>query len=92
MNEFLMEDVRRKNKESGQYFFSPDTMKFFKSRVESGLIKGKYFITSEQNQDDDPRLFTVRKYDHKKHDIGTIGEFQGYKTMEEAGEDIEEME
>jgi len=42
-----MSEVKAKNKESGFYFFSPGTMKFFKSRVVSPLLMGRYFITSE---------------------------------------------
>ena len=42
-----MADLRAKNKAAGFYFFSPATMKFFKSKIESSLIGGRYFITSE---------------------------------------------
>lgn len=89
MKDLTMEDVKRNNKESGQHFFDPDTMKFFRSKVESGLLKQKYFVTSECAGDDHPRLYTVRKYDPKEYDIRTIGEFQGYQTEEEALEEIE---
>ena len=33
-----MADVKRKNKEMGLFWFSPDSMRFFKSRIESELI------------------------------------------------------
>lgn len=53
-------DVRAANKQLGHHFFDKDTMKFFKSKIESGLIKQRFFITSEQPQSG-PRQFKVRE-------------------------------
>lgn len=88
MKKLTMDDVKRNNRESGQFFFSPDTMKFFKSRIESGLLKEKYFITSEQAEKWSPRLFTIRKYDPTEHDIRTVGGFQEFKTRKDAEDEI----
>lgn len=41
-----MSEVKAKNKEAGFYFFSPGTMKFFNSKIESPLLMGRYFIDS----------------------------------------------
>lgn len=87
--DLTMNDVKRNNKDAGQFFFSPDTMKFFNSRTESGLLKQKYFVTSECAGDDHPRLYTIRKISYGGQEISTVGEFQGYKTEEEALEKIE---
>lgn len=84
MANLTMSDVKRNNREAGLFFFSPDTMRFFRSRVESGLIKQRFFITSECAGDDHPRLYTIRVYDHEKHTCETMGDFQAYKTKEEA--------
>jgi len=79
-----MADVRRNNKEAGGYWFSPDTMRFFRCRIESKLIRGKFFVTSEQAGDDHPRLYSIRKYNPETHDIDTVGDFQAFKTRQDA--------
>ena len=85
MKSLTMTDVKRLNKASGHHFFSPETMRFFRSKVESRLIKERFFITSECAGDDHPRLFTIRVYDTKTHECKTMGDFQAYKTRDEAG-------
>ena len=40
-------DLRAANEAAGMCFFSRETMRFWKSRLESSLIGGRYFITSE---------------------------------------------
>lgn len=60
MTYFTIDQIKRANKERGQYFFSPDTMRFFRSRVLQGVYGGKYFVTSERYSDDTPRRYTVR--------------------------------
>jgi len=89
MEDLTMEDVKRNNRDAGQFFFNPDTMKFFKSRTESELLRQKYFVTSECAGDDHPRLYTVRKIDYEGREIRTVGEFQGYQTKEDALDEIE---
>jgi len=91
MSELTMTDVRHNNKASGRFWFSPETMRFFKSRVESRLLKQRYFITSEQFGDDFPRLFTIRVYDPKTHQIDTVGKFQDYKTKQEAIDEVSNL-
>ena len=57
-----IDEVKEANKELGHHFFSPDTMKFFASRVESSLYKNQTFITSEKKCFDDyTRVYCVRK-------------------------------
>lgn len=90
MKVLTMVDVKRNNKGAGLFFFSPDSMRFFKSQVESSLIGGKFFVTSEQNMEDDPRLYSIRKYDSKTHSIDTVGKFQEFKTCQDALDAIEE--
>lgn len=75
------EDVRRTADHLGSYFFTPDTMSFFKSRLlnthrsletsdgtgtDSGL-----FVTSERDSHSGtPRHYTVRKYEVTRHAEG----------------------
>lgn len=85
-----MSDVRAANKANGNYFFSRDSMRFFKSKIESGLYNGKYFITSEQFDYNSPRLYTVRSV-NLDASINTIGDFQQYKTKSHARYFIQEQ-
>lgn len=55
-----VDDIIAANRASGGYFFSSDTMRFFRSRVLAGVIGGCLFITSERSHRDAPRRYTVR--------------------------------
>ena len=81
-------DLRSANKQAGMHWFSPATMRFFKSKVASRLRSGDgktgYFVTSERQSETRPRLFTIRKADLVTADIDTVGEFQGYATRRAA--------
>lgn len=80
-----MGEVRRANARAGYYFFSNETMGFFKSRVESGVAvkKGEhaYFITSEKPPYGD-REYKVRRYNPRSHHIMTEGE--RYESLQKA--------
>ena len=76
--------IKAANSAAGLYFFSPDTMRFFRSRVASSTVYGgRYFITSEQFNAGSPRLYTIRRC-NDNGSIDTVGEFQGYKTLKAA--------
>ena len=81
MKYYSMEDIKRINKDKGYHFFSPDTMRFFRSRVGS-VYQGEggvFFTTSEQNHGmggkEWPRLHTVRQFNPETGNINTVGEF-----------------
>jgi hypothetical protein len=72
------------NTSAGHYFFSPSTMRFFRSKIASrSIIGGRYFITSEQFDASSPRLYTIR-IANDDGSIDTVGEFQQYETVEAA--------
>ena len=68
---------------NGSHWFDRGTMRFFRTKIESGVIKGHYFITSEQSDDDRPRNFTIRSFD-KEANIDTIGDFNKHRTKGDA--------
>ena len=78
-----MGDVRCLNKEKGRFFFSPDTLKFFDSQIESGLIKNKFFVTSEKPPHGG-RSYTIRKFDRNTGAILKGSEFGEFSTKEKA--------
>lgn len=84
------------HEDKGFYFFSQDTMRFFKSRIHSDVYGGCVFVTSER-QYGRRRYFTVRYIDARGN-IETVGEFQGFDTRSKAhtfaknlGEKIDNM-
>ena len=87
---YTSNDIERRHKGC---FFSPDTMKFFKSRVLSEVFEGEggvYFVTSEKGPSGDAkRMFTVRQYNPLTDNIKTIGKFNRltrYKALKLAKE------
>ena len=72
------------NKAAGQHFFSPDTMRFFGSRVGKRLYGGMYFVTSEKlPHSGEARRYTVRRA-LPDGGIVTVGEFQQFATSADA--------
>lgn len=79
---FTIADVKALNAENGWSFFEPGAMKFFKSKIESEVLIGSLFVTSEQNGSE-RRKFTVRSFDETGH-VKTVGNFQAYGTRGQA--------
>lgn len=73
---YTTDDIIRSHK---GHFFSPDTMRFFRSRVLSYLYCGKrnvYFVTSEKKCFDDfTRVFNVRRYNPNEDSFETLESF-----------------
>lgn len=71
-------DVVVMNESNGYHWFDDDTMAFFNSRLESGLILGRFFIESGQVPKFEgglyPRTYTVRCAldDGRIHHIGDL--------------------
>jgi hypothetical protein len=70
------------------HWFDADTMRFFRSRLPQSAYANNtkeiaYFVTSEQFVPSEgpahPRKYTVRSYDFRTRDIGTVGKFQQYR-------------
>lgn len=78
-----IEQLKLVNAANGFFFFSPDTMKFFKTKICGGIIFGRFFIT----QDSMPNImFTVREIASDKGDINTNPLNQRFATRKEAKE------
>ena len=77
------------------FFFSPEAMRFFSSRIISGVYGYRYFITSERDRSgivwDGQRRYTVREcdYDGNINKVSELGEFatlyQAKKRAKELG-------
>jgi hypothetical protein len=70
-----IQEIRQANEDAGYYFFSPDTMRFFKSRVYYRVYGGKYFITSE-----------IAPYSSRRYTIRMCKDNGGIETVSEQQE------
>lgn len=95
-----IQEIKDANKRAGGHWFGEEEMAFFASRIESEVIKGRYFITSEQylatdygktqGFTDGPRKYSVRVCDDNGH-IETVGEHMAYDTLKQAKEAVERL-
>lgn len=73
-------DLRELHERIGGCWFERSTMRFFGTRIESGVIRGHYFITSDKRGFDDSagRGYSVRCFNDEgdiHREIGSVGEF-----------------
>lgn len=73
-----MDEIRRVNATLGHNWFSPDSMKWWNTRVGENLYAGHIFVTSDA-PGHDGRAYTVRAV-HADGSIGTVGDFMAYAT------------
>ncbi len=78
-----MADVRAANAKVGGHWFDRGALRFFNSKLESKLIGGRFFVTSERMELSYPKKYTVRRAE-PNGDIETVGEFQGYHYRSDA--------
>lgn len=83
-------EVKKANKTAGHYWFSPDTVKYFASRVETPVIGGFYWVESQRNYDG-----TAREYKavaaSPDGDISYLHGAEGFATLEDAKAVIDEI-
>ena len=84
-------EFKKINKAQGNHFFDRKTMSFFNSRIESGLLHGAYFITSESDMRNTERFYNVRSIGMiadgelaGEYTINTVGEFNKLKSLQAA--------
>lgn len=76
-------ELKELSRANGNCWFDKETMRFWNSHICSGIICGKYFITSEDNYNGTKTLYSIRTF-NEKGEIDTVGEFQGYATIQDA--------
>jgi len=79
---YTISQIKNANKDGGFYFFSRNTMRFFKSRILPGVYNGRYFVTSERGPFG-PRMYTVRRA-NDDGSVQTHGEFMRYRDSRSA--------
>jgi hypothetical protein len=86
--------VKAAFKAEGDNWFDKGTMEWWHSKIESDLIGGQFFITSEQREPDTERKFSVRKVIRAKAgnlSVDTIGEFHSHETLAQARQALDEV-
>jgi len=78
-----IEEIKIANKQINNYWFENKTMRFFNSVIESKVLYGWYFITSERTSEILPRKYTIRKA-LPTGKIENVGKFQKYDNVEDA--------
>ena len=71
ITKMTMADVREANQRAGQFFFARDTMRFFRSKVESTLYKNATFVTSEQ-AGRCPKRYAIRRFIPETGEVKTL--------------------
>lgn len=81
-------EFKRAHKNDGGHFFDRKTMSFFNSRIETGLLRDEYFITSEQFVSStgiaDKRKYTIRQIDGLQ--VKTVSDFNTITSLSKAKE------
>lgn len=81
-----IEELKALNRENGGCWFEKSTMRFFGTWIQTGVIRGCYFITSEQPPHG-RRAFTVRQFDSEGN-VSTVGTLCGHATLQDARDAI----
>jgi hypothetical protein len=82
-----MTEVRDTFNDDGNHFFDESTLRFFSSEIDDEIYGGRVFVTSEQQEETYPRLYTVRVIEYQDEDkhytVASLG-FGALDTHEEA--------
>ncbi len=76
--------IKATNRASGGYWFTPDTMRFFRSRIGSRLVDGRFFVTSETPDSGTPRRYSVRMAYGQDARIETMSGFREFTSAAQA--------
>jgi len=77
-------EMKKRDSETGQYWFSKGAMAFFNTKIESEPTEKGYFVTSEYMEDPKEKRYTIRLFDQKTNKVETIGDFRQHETLSEA--------
>jgi hypothetical protein len=83
-----IEEMKKRDSETGQYWFSKGAMAFFNTKIESEPTEKGHFVTSEYPEDPIQKRYTIRYFDPITNKVETIGDFRQYETLSEAMEGL----
>lgn len=85
-----IEEVIAANEALGHCWFAASSMVFFGTLIETGLIRGRYFITSDDDMRGQDRRFTVREA-AADGSVSTVGDLRAYETLDAARVAVEAL-
>ena len=65
-------ELKALNEKNGGCWFGRGEMRFFGTKIESGILRGHYFISA--NSHHGPRAYTVRSF-NDEGDVEAVGDF-----------------
>lgn len=80
-------EVKAAFNSSGSHWFDPDAIRFFNSRIDRRVYGGRFFVSSEQREDDSPRSYHVRLIGwspEQGYSVSAIGDFMGGMSAKQA--------
>jgi hypothetical protein len=77
-------EMKKRDFEYGQYWFSEGAMSFFNTKIESEPSEKGFFITSEYMDEPNKKRYSIRFFDQETSKVETIGDFRAYETLKEA--------
>jgi hypothetical protein len=78
------------NRAAGHNWFNHDTLEWFGCKIESSVLHGRYFISSEQDQHGawgGERRYTIRMVDDRGV-VHSLGQFGEYTNLVEAAHEL----
>jgi len=82
-----IQEIKEANENAGQDFFKEGVMRLFIREIESEVLKGKFFVTSERYDTFAPKQYTVRQVSDNGH-VTNVSKFQEFDDKYEALESI----
>jgi hypothetical protein len=84
-----LHEVKGANRAKGHHWFEPESMRFFGCRIESVVLYGRLFVTSEQppvefeDPEGEPRRYSIRVATDDGA-VHTVGEFRAWTSKDDA--------
>ena len=95
---FTIDSIKARNAREGFFFFEPETLRFFRSKVGRTVYEGPggvFFWTSEQMVFSDGsrerRSYTVRRFSRITGEVKTVGNFQGHLRIRDAANEAKRL-
>ena len=95
---YTIDSIKARNAREGFFFFEPETLRFFRSKVGRTVYEGPggvFFWTSEQMVFSDGsrerRSYTVRRFSRITGEVKTVGNFQGYWSGHDAASEARKL-
>lgn len=92
MNKLRKKVTFTEMKETNRNWFTKEAMAFFNTKIESSVLKGNYFITSERMELDQDKRYTIRQYNLETKQVTTIGDFRAYTSLESAKQSVRRLQ